>query len=227
MEEKSVTQIYQSNQSNMSGELEFADDEVEVNILDESTAATSTVESSNEVEQRFVEVAHVLAEIIKLSGQVEQLQQGFDTKVKYDNSKDRTIDALHKELQDHREGLHFKILRPLFMDLIALYDDLGNVIKHIKSELADDDTPAPKALKALQSFQESVEDTLYRHGAESFEEEGDLFSGHRQRAIKTEPTDRADQDRLVAHRLRKGFEYDGRLLRPEMVAIFKFTENDF
>lgn len=217
---------YQSNQPNMSGDQEIADDAVEVNILDEPTAATSPAESSREVEQSPIEVAPILAEIIKLSDQVTQLQQGFDAKVKYDNSKDRTIQALHKELQDHREGLHFKILRPLFMDLIALYDDLGNVIKHIKSDVADDNAPAQKAIKALQSFQESVEDTLYRHGVESFEQEGDQFSGQRQRAIKTEPTNQADLDRLVAQRLRKGFEYDGRLLRPEMVATFKFTESD-
>src|SRR5579862_6730335 len=56
---------------------------------------------------------------------LNQLRQDFETKLMYDASKERQIDGMHQELQGYREGLHFRLLRPMFHDLIAMYDDLG------------------------------------------------------------------------------------------------------
>src|SRR5258708_17487380 len=60
---------------------------------------------------------------------MQNLRQDFDTKIKYDESKERQVDSLHQELQGYREGLHFKILKPVFIDLIAMHDDLDKLIE--------------------------------------------------------------------------------------------------
>ncbi len=50
--------------------------------------------------------------ILPLLVELRELRQDFDTKIKYDESKERQVDSLHRELQSYREGLHFKIYAP-------------------------------------------------------------------------------------------------------------------
>ncbi|MBA3532711.1 MAG: nucleotide exchange factor GrpE [Ardenticatenales bacterium] len=154
---------------------------------------------------------------------IEALQRGFDSKLKYDSSKERIIDTLHQELQAYREDMHFKILRPLFMDLITLYDDLGNLIKHAAPPENNGDSEG-RSRRNLESLQESIEEILYRNGVAAYHDEGDKVLANRQRSIKTISTDQLERDRLIAERLRKGFEYEGKILRPEIVSTFKFVE---
>lgn len=155
-----------------------------------------------------------------LLAEIKELRQDFETKVKYDESKERLIDTLHKELQTYREGLHFKILRPIFIDLITMFDDLQKVIDtlQIKSPLTES-----QEMQNLQSFQETIEEILYRNGVEVFEAEGDMFLANRQRVLKVIETADSVQDKRVARRVRKGFCYENRVLRPEIVEIYKFS----
>ena len=156
-----------------------------------------------------------------LTTEMQRLREGFDTKVKYDESKERLIDSLHRELQVYREGLHFKILRPLFIDLIAMYDDLG---KLIDTMLAKDPTVASnQAIQNLGSFQEAIEETLRRNGVDTFTVEESTFLASKQRILRVVDTSDPAQDKHIARRVRKGFEYEGRVLRPEVVETYKYT----
>lgn len=170
-----------------------------------------------------VELAQLLEAIQGLSIGFQNLQQGFDSKIKYDASKERVIDTLHKELQTYREGLHFQILRPIFFDLIAMHDDLGNLLKYEGAEETASEAKA-KLRQSLESFQYTIEGILERHGVEVYNIEGEEFVTQRQRAIKTINTDIPEKDKLIAERLRKGFAYEGKTLRPEIVTTFKFQE---
>src|SRR5579863_4500668 len=75
-----------------------------------------------------VTTGDVMQRLQMLTIEMQRLREDFETKVKYDESKERLIDSLHRELQVYREGLHFKILKPVVIDLIAMYDDLGKLI---------------------------------------------------------------------------------------------------
>ncbi len=174
----------------------------------QSSGAQSALVPSNEEVSRSVQL---------LMQEMQRLREDFDTKVKYDASKERMIDSLHRELQTYREGMHFKILRPLFMDLISMYDDLGGLLENILKE----NGVSRQMLRNLESFQESIEETLRRNGVEVFSTEGDVFVAGKQRALKVVDTDDSALDKRVARRVRKGFEYDGRVLRPEIVEVYR------
>lgn len=164
----------------------------------------------------------LLEAIQSLSSRFDMLQQGFDSKIKYDSSKERIIDTLHKELQAYREDMHFKILRPIFLDLIAMHDDISSLMRHANEVTSESEA---LAWRNLASFQDTVEDILYRNGVEVYSEEAEVFVANRQRSIKRINTDRVEKDKLVAQRLRKGFEYEGKILRSELVATFRFIKN--
>jgi len=57
-----------------------------------------------------------------------------------------------------------------------------------------------------------------------YSEAGEQLVAQRQRATKTIATDVAEQHGRVAEKLRKGFAYEGRVLRPETVVTYKFVE---
>ena len=75
-----------------------------------------------------------------------------------------------------------------------------------------------------ESFQTDIEDILYRYGFEAYSTniEDVEFDSKRQRIAKTLTTDDISRDRKIAERLRKGFIYEGNIIRPEMVSVYTF-----
>lgn len=161
-----------------------------------------------------------------IESRLDTLLHDFETKLKYDAAKDRQLDALHKELQAHRDDLYFKILRPVLMDLIAMYDDLHSIARHDDGrDSANLSEGEVRMRRNLGSFADSIEEILERYGVSAFTEEGDLVSPQRQRSIKQVETSEAAQDRRIAEKLRKGFCHGDKILRPEIVATYKVAPN--
>lgn len=154
-----------------------------------------------------------------LLNEMHLLRLDFDTKVKYDESKERMIESLHRELQVYREGLHFRLLRPMFTDLITLYDEIGKLIDNMARE---SNVNIEQLLANLTVFQETIEETLRANGVESFNIEGTTFVSNRQRILKVIPAFDPAWDRQIARRVRKGFIYGDIVLRPEVVEIYKY-----
>lgn len=151
--------------------------------------------------------------------EMRALRQDFETKVKYDESKERLIESLHRELQVYREGLHFRVLRPVFNDLITLHDDIG---KLIAAQTTGAEGPIA-ATRDLAFFQETIEDILQRYGVETFMLSDEVFQSQKQKSSKVVATADQTLDKHVARRVRKGFLYEEKVLRPEIVEIFKYT----
>ncbi len=155
----------------------------------------------------------------QLIDEMRLLREEFDTKLKYDASKERQIDSLHNELQAYRAGLHFKILRPVILDLISMHDDLSRLLESMPRE--NGMIPLAQVLKNLESFQTSLEEILRRNGVEPYSVEGDVFVSGRQRALQAVETSEPALDKQIARRVSKGFEYEEKVLRPELVVTYR------
>ncbi|GHO86338.1 nucleotide exchange factor GrpE [Dictyobacter formicarum] len=179
----------------------------------ETTAPGTEHTNTDMLEQTFQGMQQLLTAM-------QGLKQDFETKVKYDESKERMIDTLHSELQSYREGLHFKILRPLLIDLISLYDDINHIIENTQKTFPDLDTTI---IGNMKSFHESVEEMLSNNGVEAFQVPEATFTPNKQRALRAVPTSDASLDKQIASRLRKGFSYENRILRPEIVETYRYV----
>lgn len=147
-----------------------------------------------------------------LEKEVAGLRADFAAKIRYDAVKERQIASMHEELQGFRAGLHLRLLQPVFIDLIALHDELADAAN------------ADNALAGLDEFRKSVLETLYRNGVSSYSVESDEVDTARQRVIEAVATDDKTLDRHVQRRARVGFEYDnGKVLRPEWVVAYRHT----
>ena len=156
-----------------------------------------------------------------LSRKFDALQTTFDREVRAEATREKVVDRLHAELQEYKQGLILGILRPVFIDLIQLHDDIGKMAAASSTPSDAESPPAPDRLVAvLHGYQQALEDILYRQGVEPFTHDGDTFDPRRQRSLTTVPTTDPTLNKTVATRVRKGFQTGDKVIRPEIVAVF-------
>jgi len=148
----------------------------------------------------------------QLLEQMRCLQDAFDSKIRYDEVRERMFESMNEELQTLRENLQQVQLRPILLDLVSMYDDLTKMIESAGC--------SPETAKALAFFRDTVEQTLARNGVQAFVVEGSAVDRSRQKVMRVIETTDPATDRRVAQRLRPGFSWNGRVLRPEWVSAY-------
>jgi molecular chaperone GrpE len=161
----------------------------------------------------LLEIRELNDAILKRMG---DLHAAFEREVRAETTREKVIDRLHAELQEYKQDLLLNTLRPVFIDLIQLHDDIGKLIQSQES----DEGHATRLSETMRGFQQGIEDILYRQGVEPFELDGVQFDPRRQRAASTVATDDATLAKTVASRLRKGFQAGEKLIRPEIVSVY-------
>jgi molecular chaperone GrpE len=154
----------------------------------------------------------------RLERRLDFLQTLFEREIRAEATREKVVDRLHAELQGYKQDLLLNTLRPVFIDLIQLHDDIGKVTE------AGPEGPDEvlRLIGLMRGFQQGIEDILYRQGVEPFEVEGDTFDARSQRAVATVPTDDPARNKAVAARHRKGFRSGDRVIRPEIVSVFAY-----
>lgn len=147
---------------------------------------------------------------------LEALRSTFDREIRAEATREKVVDRLHAELQEYKQDLLLQTLRPVFLDLIQLHDDIGKMADAPLTDAAD---ALARFRTILLDFQQGIEDILYRQGVEPFAIEGEAFDPRRQRAVTTVATEDPTLAKTIASRLRKGFLAGDRVIRPEIVAV--------
>ncbi|MDM8515754.1 nucleotide exchange factor GrpE [Desulfobacterales bacterium HSG16] len=145
------------------------------------------------------------------------LNREFQDKLKHDTHKNRIIDKLHDDLQNYKDDFLKKYLRAIIMDTIQVIDNIRKLVSHYNTKSNKKIDPA-KLLNLLESVPSDLEDLFYKHGVKPFTCEGAVFDPARQRVLKTLPVNDKSKDRTVAESLRPGYEWDGDVIRPEIIA---------
>jgi molecular chaperone GrpE len=155
-----------------------------------------------------------------LNRKLDALSTLFEREIRAEATREKVVDRLHAELQEYKQGLLLGILRPVFVDMIQLHDDMGKMVAAQPEPEGD----VARLLDLIRGFQQGIEDILYRQGVEPFSLDDDAFDPRRQRALSTVPTDDPDLNKRVAARLRKGFQAGEKVIRPEMVTVYSYKE---
>lgn len=151
-----------------------------------------------------------------LHRKLETLQTLFEREIRAEATREKVIDRLHAELQEYKQGLLLSTLRPIFVDLIQLHDDIGKIAE----AQVEGDGEVGRLLGLMRGFQQGIEDILYRQGVEPYTQEGEAFDPRRQRAVATVPTEEADRNKQIAARHRKGFQAGDKVIRAEIVSVY-------
>lgn len=163
----------------------------------------------------------VFMKLDDIQHQLQKLDSNFQSKLKYDEHKNKLIDDLHQELQAHKEDIVKRFMRSLVMDLIQFMDSIRK-LSDFHSTQDPNQLDAKKLLNLLNDIPSDLEDICGRQGVTPFfSDEGDFNPG-RQRALKQVETSDPAKDKTVAESLRPGYEWDDQMIRPEMVAVYTY-----
>jgi len=153
---------------------------------------------------------------------LDGLNRKFDNRLAQDTSKERIIDSMHEELQTHRQDVGFKLMLPLVRSLISVHDDL---IDMTRVALSDPPTDAEIDMqRAFADIADIFRSRLEEHGFESFQHDSDTFDPKFQKPVKRVGTTDPDQDKTIADRIRVGFRYGDRVIRHEIVAVYRLEK---
>lgn len=183
---------------------------------------TPAVEQTGNAEQLQATIASILHKLDDIAAKQDELESRFTSKLQYDAHKEKLIDTLHRELQQYRNDLVQKLLQPVILDLIANADSARKQISNLQH--ANTLEPA-EYLKIIASFPEDLDDILYRQGAEAYITEiGQPYTANRHRILESIPTGDQTQNKTIAQSIKRGYLWQEKIIRPELVNVFVYKE---
>ncbi len=163
-------------------------------------------------------------EILEIREELGQLRNEFSEKIKFDAHKNKIIDKLHEDLQEYKGDILKQYLQSIIMDIIQVIDNLRKLANHYIA-MDPSEIDSRKLLEIFKNIPSDLEDLFYRHGVQPFTCKEEEFDPIRQRVLKTLVTEDEEQDKKVAESLHPGYEWDGQVIRPEMVAAHIYKKN--
>jgi molecular chaperone GrpE len=163
----------------------------------------------------------VLAAVEGMEVELASLNRMVESRLRYDQVKEEAFERLYAELEDLKKNAAFEQLRPLYMDLILLFDRIENIVQDTGQ------SPITTALLSdvLETLSDELLEILYRREIEPINATG-TFDPSVQQAIGTQPTAVEAENNQVARVVRRGFRYQDRILRAEEIIVKKYSATD-
>ena len=162
-------------------------------------------------------------EIDLIHRQLDELKDEFVGKLKYDAHKDKIIDKLHQELQEYKQDIVKKHILSIVLDVVKVADDIRKWLTYFRSLDVSQRDPV-KLFRYLEAIPSDLEDIFYWQGVKPYSSKDGIFNPAKQRAIKKIPTDDSARDKTIAKSLRPGYEWEDKVIRQEMVAVYVYED---
>jgi len=152
---------------------------------------------------------------------LENIESEFQSKIKYDQHKEKIIDDLHRELQKYKNDFIKSLISPVIIDIIHTIDGIAKLVNGHKAN--DDSELDPlKLIKQMEGIAADLEEIIFHQGVESYNSDRPEFDSKRQKIINTETTNDSSKDRYISRKVLKGYQWEGKVLRQEMVNVYVY-----
>lgn len=182
------------------------------------TEETNDASPTPESQPILADNSHTEQLLDELKDQLKGLEDKFDHKIAEDEYKNTLFDKLYDELSSYKKDLYAKLVRPFINETISLLSDYERVIDKI------DTFDREKLIDCVKDIPDDLERMLDNNGVERYTDEAEKFNPKTQRVIKTVFTGNQNADNTIAEHIRKGYRWESSVIKPEMVAIFKYKE---
>jgi len=160
----------------------------------------------------------------KLEKQFTDLNNDFIVKLQYDQHKEKIIDNLHRELQTYRNDILKKLIQPMIMNIIQMIDDY-NKLKNYYEQLNTEEIAPLKLLNIITDIPDDLNEILYRQNVEPYHTDQNKFDPNKQRVSKRIQTTDSSLDKIVSKKIRPGYIWEGKIIRPEMVEVYVYDDS--
>lgn len=173
----------------------------------------------------------------KVPEELGQILAILDGQKRVESANQKLFDALHQELKGYKELFLFEALqKPIIRDMLALFDDLSAIERQGKRfRKSHEASPASaeelneflgNLLMNLENLRVLFMEVFDRLEVSQLQTEKGKIDKRLQKAISIERTTVQEEDSLVVRKVRPGFEWRERVIRPEDVVIKRYTPAD-
>ncbi|MBO7440984.1 MAG: nucleotide exchange factor GrpE [Bacteroidales bacterium] len=209
------------------------EDDVLMDMMKDPSDESPSAEQSEPTSNPKVEYGNIDKHFSELKDQIKCLEDKFDSKIAEDEQKNNMLkklyeeleqknmhfDKLYAELDSYKKDLYAKMLSPFINETITLLSDYERLIEMI------DTFDNQRLINCIKDIPDDLERLLDNNGVERYSDDStDKFNPKTQRVIKNEFTGDKNADKTVAEHIRKGYRWNGSVIRPEMVSIYIYKE---
>lgn len=136
----------------------------------------------------------------------------------------RLFDSLHDELLKYRDNfLHESLQKPFIHDLVHLFDDLSSLAQQLRTSAAEQKKRGPVGQwrDNLENAIHSLVEILHRFEVKEIEPKENVDRAFH-RVVSYEPADFPEEDGRIVMRVKRGFFWRGKLIRPEEVIAKRY-----
>jgi molecular chaperone GrpE (heat shock protein) len=127
---------------------------------------------------------------------------------------------MHSELQKYKEDLYSQLVRPILLDIIEIRDSIRRMVE-VRKNKPEDEQYIP--LKDFLLYVDEIDIILDKNNIEIFgSTEGSEFIPVRQRIIQKVITHDQALHGKVAASLSDGYNYTGKTISSEKVAVYLY-----
>ena len=142
-----------------------------------------------------------------------------------DSVNQQLFDSLHAELRKYRDNfLHESLQKPFINDLVILYDDLNSLAAQLRN--AADEKGGKRGHVAqwrdnLENSIQSLVEILHRFEVHEIEPK-EFIDRALHKVISYDPAELVEEEGRIVMRVKRGFLWRGKLVRPEEVIAKRF-----
>ncbi len=141
-----------------------------------------------------------------------------------ENINQQLFDSLHAELLKYRDNfLHESLQKPFIHDLVYLYDHLNGLCEQLSTDAQEKGkrTRVSQWRDNLENAIHALVEILHRFDVKEIEPRERVDRSYH-RVINFEPADFPEEDGSIVMRVKRGFVWRGKLIRPEEVIAKRF-----
>ena len=141
-----------------------------------------------------------------------------------ENVNQKLFDSLHSELLKYRDNfLHESLQKPFIHDLVYLYDHLNGLCDQLSTAAEEEGrrTRVSQWRDNLENAIHSLVEILHRFEVKEIEPRERVDRTYH-RVLSFEPADFPEEDGSIVMRVKRGFVWRGKLIRPEEVIAKRF-----
>lgn len=173
----------------------------------------------NELALALQMIQGLTGRISNLETNTQKIARALVEIVKEGDNRKKAYDVLYDEMRQYKEDFLWKAQKPLFLDLIGLFDSMMRVEKKYEETQGME-----SVVEDFRYLKEALLETLYRYDVELIDDHPDRLDISFQKPIKRVDTDSPEDDKLVVQYVREGFTRDNTVLRPQEIVVKRFSE---
>jgi molecular chaperone GrpE (heat shock protein) len=161
------------------------------------------------------------AKAVDFAQQCQKIDEQLSAIRNTESVNQQLFDSLHAELLKYRDNfLHESLQKPFIHDLVNLYDDLAALGQQLRNSSEERGCIA-QWRDNLENAIHSLVEILHRFEVKEIESKERVDRSYH-KILSYEPADFPEQDGRIVMRVKRGFVWRGKLLRPEEVIAKRF-----